>query len=318
MQALSEEVTRTIRDLKQLNNLELPVDVYLTASPFRGEEPSIVSLDMLDEQQLVYFGGQNAAQLLDQFETLQASERNDRLYDAVIVLTDGSGYELGVSEVQALDPSFPIWVVHVGGDIPLGYDDQTLQAIQISGGGVATSLEEALRRIAVSLNPTPKVGSDSSAMADLVDGYVWSVLPADQADSTIANDTAMQAHSSDDPFAALAARRLVLAEMQRNRGAITQLDTLDALHALAMKYQIVTPYSSMIVLVNSQQQAMLNRLSEDSDRYQREVEALGETTPGSPLPLAGVPEPHEWLLLGLAAAMLVYLLYSKRTKVLKI
>ncbi len=152
MQPHTEEVKRTLQELKELGNLEPPVDVYLTASPYRGEEPSIASLNTISDQQLVYFGGQNAAQLLEQFESLRKSERTDRLYDAVIVLTDGSGYELGPSEVQALEPSSPIWLVHMSGDIPLGYDDQTLEAIQSSGGGVAASLDEALVRIATGLN----------------------------------------------------------------------------------------------------------------------------------------------------------------------
>jgi hypothetical protein len=92
----------------------------------------------------------------------------------------------------------------------------------------------------------------------------------------------------------------VLAEMQRNRGVIDQLETLDYLHALATSYGIVTPYSSMLVLVETQQQRLLDKLSQLEDRYQREVEELGDTTPASPVPLAGVPEPHEYLLMGLA------------------
>ncbi|MGW8252029.1 MAG: TIGR02921 family PEP-CTERM protein, partial [Anaerolineales bacterium] len=116
----------------------------------------------------------------------------------------------------------------------------------------------------------------------------------------------------DDPFSALAVRRLILAEMQRNRGTIQQIETLDALHALATQYGIVTPYSSMIVLVEADQQRLLDKLTNLEDRYQREVESLGDTAPSTPLPLAGVPEPHEWLLLGLAAALLVYLIYTKR------
>jgi hypothetical protein len=73
----------------------------------------------------------------------------------------------------------------------------------------------------------------------------------------------------------------------------------------------------MIVLVNSQQQELLNNLSQGDDRFQREVEALGETTPRSSLPLTGVPEPHEWLLLGLAAAFLIYIGYTKYAKNLR-
>ena len=82
--------------------------------------------------------------------------------------------------------------------------------------------------------------------------------------------------------------------------------TLDQLHALAQQESIVTPYSSMIVLVNRQQESLLEQLSELDDRYQREVEALGETQPATQLPLSGVPEPEEWLLIGLALALAGY------------
>ena len=53
-------------------------------------------------------------------------------------------------------------------------------------------------------------------------------------------------------------------------------------------------------------------LSGMKDRYEREVETLGETAPASPVPLAGVPEPHEWLLMGLAAGILIYYVYTKK------
>jgi hypothetical protein len=149
---------------------------------------------------------------------------------------------------------------------------------------------------------------------DLLGGYVWTVLPTAQAEAVLPPGEEVVVHTGQDPFAALAARRLILAEQQRNKGTIHQVETLDALHALAMEYGIVTPYSSMIVLVNPRQQTLLDQLSELGDRYQREVESLGETTPASPVPLVGVPEPHEWLLLGLAAALLAYLAMRRRAE----
>ncbi|HJW90727.1 MAG TPA: TIGR02921 family PEP-CTERM protein, partial [Anaerolineales bacterium] len=306
MQAHAEEVTEILQQLQGMQGLEAPVDVYLTASPYRGEEPSVASLEALDPQEVLYFGGQNSAQLVNQFAGLKRTSRSQRQYQAVVVITDGSGYELGDSQVQLPVPDAPIWVVHVGGQMPLGYDDQTLKAIQSSGGGVAGSLEEALERIAVALD------GSSGAGTDLLDGYLWRLLPANEAASALPGGVAVNVHAADDPFAALAARRLTLAEMQRQRGTIDDLATLDALHALGLEYQIVTPYSSMIVLVDARQQNLLDKLSGQTDRYQREFEELGETTPGSPLPLAGVPEPHEWLLLALAAALLVYLIYTRR------
>jgi hypothetical protein len=99
---------------------------------------------------------------------------------------------------------------------------------------------------------------------------------------------------------------VILAKMQRQRGKLDDPATLDQLHALAQEQSIVTPYSSMIVLVNDQQKNTLEHLTELDDRYQREVEALGETTPATQLPLSGVPEPEEWLLIGLALAMAGY------------
>jgi putative PEP-CTERM system integral membrane protein len=271
----------------------------------------------LHPEQIVYFGGQNAAQLISQFETLQQENPSTHSYNAVIVLTDGTGYELGATNEQATAPPFPVWVVHVGGDLPLGYDDQTLEAIQASGGGVSGSIEEALQRIAVSLD-LPQDGSLEMAPAkDLLGGYLWIVQPTEQAETALPAGAQVQIHTPDDPFAALAARRLILAEMQRNRGSIDNIETLDALHTLAMEYGIVTPYSSMIVLVDWQQQNMLNNLSNLKDRYQREVEAIGETTPSTPLPLRGVPEPQEWLLIGLAVALLAYEIVKKRPELVQ-
>ncbi len=239
-----------------------------------------------------------------------------RQYDAVLVLTDGTGYELGDADIEVPVPDAPVWLVHLGQELPLGYDDNTLEAIQVSGGGVAGDLQTALDRLAVSLGESIGGAQITAPVVDLVDGYLWSVLPTAQVDAAIPANVQLVEHNPADPFAALAARRLVLAEMQQNKGTIDQLETLDALHALAIEHGIVTPYSSMIVLVDAQQQNLLDNLADLDDRYQREVESLGDTTPSAPTPLTGVPEPHEWLLMGLAAGMLVYLLYTRRRQAL--
>jgi len=307
MLANASLVTEALEQIEAVSTPETPVDVYLTASPYRGEAPVRISLDNLDPAKILYFGGQNPGELIAQFETL----RGERPYDAVLVLTDGSGYELGASEFDIRVPDAPVWMIHLGEDISIGYDDQTLQAIQASGGGVATDVDSALQRLAVSLSASAQSADQLFAASDLVDGYLWTSLPTEQANAALTADP-VQTHDEQDGFAALAARSLVLAEMQRNQGTIDQLETLDYLHSLATQYGIVTPYSSMIVLVDVFQQDLLNRLSTMEDRYDREVEALGETAPASPLPLAGVPEPHEWLLMGLGVAILAYYVYTKR------
>ncbi|MEW5871491.1 MAG: TIGR02921 family PEP-CTERM protein [Chloroflexota bacterium] len=296
MAAYVEQISSTLHDLQEKLGADVPVDIYLTSSAFRGEQPSVISLADLDAQNILYFGGQNAAELLAQFD----AQRENRAYDAVLVFTDGSGYELGPAPAQFPIPDVPVWLVHMGGNIPLGYDDLTLEAIQASGGGVEGDLDAALQRFALA-----RVGAEGEGR-DVLDGYVWSVLPTDAAQVQVASV------DEQDGFAAFAARRLILAEMQRNRNQIKDLETLDYLHEIAKQYSIITPYSSMIVLVTDRQQQQLDLLETKDDRFTREYEAIGETNLANQIPMAGVPEPHEWLLIGVAMAILLYYSFRKR------
>ncbi len=301
MQAYRQEVNQALASVEALN---AQVDAYLTASAYRGEGPSLVKLaDLAPETaggQIVYLGGQNAVELLRQFQTL----RGGRQYDAILVLTDGTGFKLGGQAVLLETPEAPVWMIHLDGRFPLGYDDSTLQAIQASGGGVAANVEDVLARLALSL---PARASPASAPSfDRLDGFEWSVYPAG---SALPEGMSAIQHASDDPFAAFAARRLILDVMRRQRANITDLAMLDHLHQLAQTYSLVTPYSSMLVLVNPRQEQRLEDLENQEDRFAREGEAVGETL--SPFQVTGVPEPHEWLLIGLAVAMLLW--YAGKT-----
>jgi putative PEP-CTERM system integral membrane protein len=287
--------------LAELDSAAAAIDLYLTASEFRGEGPSVAPLAQLTDNALFYFGGQNAAELLAQFEVLRGQQQ----YDAVLVLTDGTGYKLVNDEsATASTPNVPLWMVHLGGDFPLGYDDATLESIQASGGGAAGSVSEALIRLAVSLSPL-------AGTADVVDGYVWEALPGGQAQAAV--EFVSNRSTAADEFAPFAARRLILAEMQRHRGKLDQVETLDQLHAIAVENSVVTPYSSMIVLVNDAQARRLAQLEQQADRFAREHEDVGETVP-APLNITGVPEPEEWLLLALVVLMLGWLLRDRRRK----
>ncbi|MGB5844190.1 MAG: TIGR02921 family PEP-CTERM protein [Anaerolineales bacterium] len=298
MEIQSDAVAET---LTALQTMASDVDVYLTSSFYRGEQASIVKLAKIVPNQIDYIGGQNAAELLDQFFDLSKG----RSYDALFVLTDGTGFQLGGESVDLPIPNAPVWMVHLDGNFPYGYDDVTLQAIQASGGGVAGNLDEALLRLAVSLEGAthPEVSS-----RDIVDGYEWLALTSDAA---FPLDAEIITHRVDDPFATLAARRLILNEMYQQRGQIEKLETLDYLHAVAKEHGIVTPYSSMIVLVNNGQQTRLDKLEAQENRFEREVEEIGETVP-SPLEVTGVPEPHEWLLIFLSIVILGWYAWHKR------
>ena len=70
----------------------------------------------------------------------------------------------------------------------------------------------------------------------------------------------------------------------------------------------------MIVLVTAEQQRILDHLAQGSDRFEREFEDLTDTTPSTATPLTGVPEPHEWLLIGLTVALLIWYGSRRRTR----
>lgn len=304
MEKVKDSVTAS---LEALRTASADIDVYLTASEYRGESASVSKLAALVPDQIIYYGGQNAAELLGQFFALSGG----RNYDVLLILTDGSGFRLGGMEVEFPVPASPVWMVHLDGRFPMGYDDASLQAIQASGGGVAGSLEEAILRMAVSLE---NQRNPQGILRDIVDGYELLTFPAGVTPTLSGNP---MIHLQADPFAALATRHLVLSEMQRARGQITELETLDAIHALAKEQGIVTPYSSMIVLVDAAQLRRLENLEGKDNRFEREAEAVGETTP-SPFEVTGVPEPHEWLLIFLGAGLLVWMSRQRFLKALPV
>jgi hypothetical protein len=53
-------------------------------------------------------------------------------------------------------------------------------------------------------------------------------------------------------------------------------------------------------------------MEERDDRFAREYEGIGETEPLSPFTVTGVPEPEEWLLMALAAGLLVWYIRKSR------
>jgi putative PEP-CTERM system integral membrane protein len=178
-------------------------------------------------------------------------------------------------------------MVHLGGTLAPAYDDATLETIQRRGGGAVTTADEALTKLA----------SASSGETDLgwADGYRFRLGGEDESADPGALGQA---------FAPLAVRRY-LPGAARAPG----VGGLDAVHSLARRYAVVTPYSSMIVLVDEAQRAALRAAEAREDRFDRTVET-GEarlSAPSSALSgVTGAPEPEEWMLLGLTALGLAW------------
>ncbi len=214
----------------------------------------------------------------------------DGRHDAVLVLTDDSPYRLGGVASAPADgwSGGPIWLVHLGDGMPLGYDDGTLDAVLASGGGVAGSVDEALRRW--KLRQVPDAGE---TLVDLLDGWSFKVERA----------AGSQAEAgASGPIRKAAARQAILAQIRAAGRAVVDMAERDRLQALAKAEGVVSPFSSMIVLIDERQRQRLDALEGEQDRFERETDgAEGEP---ALLAVTAVPEPETWLLLLVAAGLL--------------
>jgi putative PEP-CTERM system integral membrane protein len=304
MKAYGQEVSRTIDWLKSqgfaddslVNN---DADIFLTASA--GSKPErLDNFREFNPEKITFYGTLQYPEMLQQFEAL----RGTTAYDAILLVTDGGTYELADDKVDKISLSAPLWMIHLG-EFPRAYDDATLQAIQASGGGVGTGISQVLQRVATQA----KLGD---AAVTVVDGYAWFVENPNQAElasiqSALASLDALDERNLNG-FEPLAARQLILSLTKEMKG--NQLAELDAVHAIAKRFKIVSPYSSMIVLVNEQQKEALKEAEAKSDRFDREVEKGNEqlTKPNDMMSVA-VPEPSTWLA---SLVAIVFLIIGKR------
>ena len=279
MAANDNKLRQAIDSLNALQAAGLAdLDVYIGSV----EKGGMARMDALEIDSIKPFGSLTARRLLNQFSEMAEPEN----YRAVILLTDQGRY--GTEGVfSAADLATPLYFLHID-KAAAAYDDDVLDLIYRSGGGVATSVQSLRRQLTLN-GPATRV----------IENRVWSAAPNNR-DAKIQSSVAAQA---------LAARQLILMD---SFGQPPTVETLDKLHALAKSHDVVTPYSSMIVLVNERQKEALRKESEAEDRFDREGRSGEESlsSPANPL-VSGVPEPHEWVLIILSILMLL-LLWRKR------
>lgn len=277
------------------------VHLYLTAAPSRGESvEKREKLEGFDATGVTYYGGHGASLLLSSI----AEPLRQGGYRAILVLTDEGSLDLADDKGAILDLAAPVYMVHVGGRLSAGYDDATLATIEKRGGAAVTSLGEAFFRLA----EPPATGGLWFAERDA--GYRFTVEQTLPSSAPPKPAPPLPRLAADDPFRAVAARKLILAESADFDPAYPE--RIDAAHRVAKQQGIVTAYSSMLVLVDDRQRAALKQAEEEKDRFQRTVESGKETlTSPHDLLVSGVPEPEEWALLGLGLVGIA--LYLRRT-----
>jgi putative PEP-CTERM system integral membrane protein len=280
----TKEAVTTFKWLKQAISSN-DFDVYVTSAP--GVAPKkLDNLAEFDVERATFYGTMQPLEMLRQFENL----RGDSNYDAILLISDRGSYELGDDKAKALDLPAPLWIVHLGG-VQSAYDDAIFETIQASGGGVATQVQEVMQRFATQSALAPGV-------IGVEDGYAWfgekNNIPADP-------------NNEFNPFAA----RQLINYLGQDRD-LKAIANLDGIHKVAKAAQIVTPYSSMIVLVNDQQKNDLKQAEKESDRFKREIEDKQMPTFNNPLAVSAVPEPAEWMLIIVIAIALGIIVKRKK------
>ncbi len=265
---VAEEWAQILERYHPTNDLDLYLVSGWGGAPAR-RVPALAEFDPADVQ---WFGTKEMGALLEDFWTLSGDES----YDAVVFWTDaGAPQQVGVKAPVSLGA--PLWLLHTGGRLPPAYDDGVLDLVTTSGGGVATSPLELFANLSVR--------QEGLSRRMWMDGRSFTIEPGSA--STMA---------WVEP---VAARAWILGAARQ--GAADGNTNLDALHRVAKASGVVTPWSSLIALVNDEQRKRLEKLEGQADRFDREAEPGQET-----LGTSGVPEPEEWLLLGLAGALLVF------------
>jgi putative PEP-CTERM system integral membrane protein len=290
MNAHRPELVKTIDWLRSNILSRNQIDLYLTTSG--AAQPQLGSIASFKPDEAIFYGSIDPKQMLEQFDSLSKTAANPK-YDAVIAITDRGSYELSTDKDKPKSMSAPLWMVHLGG-LPFAYDDATLSMIQHSGGSVSTEIKTVMQRIAT----LPSLGKDTSLLS-VVDNYAWFLSQA--VDPT--------AKTKDNGFEAIAARQWITQVSQSLQP--NQLKELDAVHVLAKQYNLVTPYSSMIVLVNDRQKQDLKNAEQGKDRFKRDGEDKQQLPPTN---VSATPEPAEWLLLAIMTGMLGVVYRRNTTK----
>ena len=295
MREQTNQLAKTLTWLQDKISPQNQVDLYLTYSQgIQSEKIAFTkwiekfNLNKTSNLSNLFYGTLQPKEMLQQFYKLKNNTKYNTKYDGIILLTDEGSYELGKDKQKLPDLNAPLWIVHLN-SLAQAYDDATFKTIEKYGGGVTTNISEALQQIAIDTD---------SNIVRIADGYSWSMLKNKSAENATKRDS----------FIPLGARVLVR-ELSKEI-VDNNLAQLDAINAITKQYKIVTPYSSMIVLVNDAQRKALQKAESQADRFDRKIEDGKETLnkPNNPLnnSSANIPEPSN--IIALIAVVLSLLL----------
>lgn len=227
------------------------------------------------------YGSLSQSTMLNNFNKLRGNKR----YDAVFLLTDKGSYTYAVSNEQLGEITEPVWMIHLG-EQPVAYEDGVLDALHKNRGG-------AIYDTQLDMPTSEYVSIAEKRLNNIFQDDEYEFVVQESAVPSVKEEGAQQI-----------AAHMVIEASSANKG----LAQLDKLHGLAETYHIVSPYSSMLVLVNQWQKSMLRAAEKSKNRFNRQSENdedfIEEPTLQS---LSAVPEPHEWVLIIVGILLLFFL-----------
>ncbi len=256
------------------------------------------SIDENDLNQKTLFGNSQTSHHLSQWQTITA-EKN-KPYSSIYVLTDTGSYELLPEKTEELKAvQQPLWLIHLHKELPYAYSDEILDWINDSQGGIASNLEEAVKLSW--WNERIGERTENGVFMGVTTRYFWFL-----------QDNVSNVSEKEQPFSPIAASKLIQYLAATKEKSLSELDQL---HDIAKQYDIVTFFSSMLVLVEDRQRQLLKDAESSKDRFDREIETGSETlgTPTDAFAVPGVPEPEEWALLIIVTCLLCFV-YRRKIK----
>lgn len=253
--AMQDSKENLVEAIKELRRHSTDVHVYLAASEFWSMAMEVVEdFGAFNPNTLAFFGGQSLQSILKQF-----SQKRLKDYDCVILLTNQANMEMEDSKESQIpiDLHSPLFVVHTGNGAPSGYPDSVADLIQSSGGKVVDDMIDIFSY----LRAMQEAPSNMDTIT--VEGnFIWTAKPF--SGNSTSNESAL--------FRPLGAKQLIAYLAQKSA-------SLDVLHSVAMDAGIVTAYSSITVVQGDT--GLLETMSNNKDRFNREVEEFGNAVENS-------------------------------------
>lgn len=195
-----------------------------------------------------------------QTDRLKAIHSLPQGYDLAIMLTDSAEEVEEHNKKNWTKLPFPVYIVYSDNIIPSYSDSMTYELAQ-NGGSVFNNLSEAIKQYNL-LNENALSLPSGAKLLGVDDNGVWisSHSPLEGISTTIEKNKNLS-----NTFISIAAAKLINFMIKDSN--TEDIKNLDNIHSLAKKFSVITPYSSLIALVDEDQFQQLLEAESQEDRY---------------------------------------------------